>query len=407
MRDKSSARLILHLTHTDPRSDSRIRKAMEVARDSFSQAVFGIGFADSRAESNPEESKLRFIFLNEMRKDSRNELSFARRAINWLKVRVGYAGLWFPIAYRRMLKNVLESGELCREVALIHVHDFTALRAGIMLKARTGAKLIYDAHELESGTNGLRRLDSFLIGHGERKLWKHIDGFITVSESIKDHYFSRHEAVPFELVLNSPNSRGKFLKSAELGTIRKETGTPPNKKLFVYLGHLVAGRGIELILEVFDSLPDDFCVAFLGTGDLEDRIRASSLFGSRVHLVEPVNHDLVIQFISDADAGLCLIEPVSLSDCYSLPNKLFECLFAGLPVVASRLPEIESVFERYQVGLLTSLDVEEIRNAIIQVAIGNFTINQSAMKELSWETQSERVRSLYSRFLPSDTSSTL
>lgn len=398
---------VLHLTHTDPRSDSRILKEMTVANLFESFSVYGIGIPDSLSRNHSLPDEFQFFLLDDEEATIQVEPSFSLRVTNWLKQRLGY--LWWPIEFDYKLRKILRAKKLPERIEIIHVHDYQALFAGVRLKRKTGAKLIYDAHELESNMNGRGARDSFVVRRGERRFWKHVDGFITVSESIRNYYFSHHPAVPSEVVLNSPNPRKDWKGAGDFVSLRRLLGIPPEEKLFVYLGYLYPGRGIKLILEAANDLPKNYHVAFVGSGELEIDIKASPLFDSRVHLVEPVDQELVVPFIADADAGFCLIQPISLSDYYSLPNKLFECLFAGLPVVGSRLPEIESILQRYRAGCLTSFDIEDIKMAAIEVVSNDFRISQSAIEELSWATQVRKVQSLYSRLLveaPTNLSST-
>lgn len=383
---------VVHLTPSDPQCDSRVLKEMAVAKVFEDFSIYGIGRRDSSSKRHSLAPEFQFILLDEER-FNRPKASFRQRAVRALKWRLGY--LWSPFEFDFKLRKLLRARKISERVEIIHVHDYQALLAGVRLKKRTGARLIYDAHELESDTNGLRRRDSFLIRFGERLLWKQLDGFITVSESIRDHYFSRHPAVASEIVLNSPNPPKGWPRMNGFVTLRDRLAIHANEKLFVYLGYLSPGRGVELILEAFDDLPETYHVAFVGSGELEERIKASPGFGSTIHLCEPVDQELVVPFISRADAGFCLIEPVSLSDYFSLPNKLFECLFAGLPVIGSYLPEIEAMITRYDAGVLSSFDIKAIREATIQIANNDFQVNESAIEALSWDAQFRKVESLY------------
>jgi glycosyltransferase involved in cell wall biosynthesis len=112
-----------------------------------------------------------------------------------------------------------------------------------------------------------------------------------------------------------------------------------------------------------------------------------------------VPHDEVTQIVSSADFGLCLIEDASLSYRYSLPNKLFEYIFAGLPVVASNLPAIKKIVLDFNLGVVINLSVENLIKVLTEnsllTEVSKFTYKNS-ISHLSWESQALKLREIYS-----------
>lgn len=334
---------------------------------------------------------------NDETKEIRRAVSPARTAqcvISELKNR--FVTLLLPIKLARHSQRLFESQMNLNDVELIQVHDFFMLFAGTRIKRLTGARLIYDAHELESRTTGLSALGGFFVSWWERVLWRSVDGFITVSEGIRQHYLARHRNVPSAVILNSPEfSPSHTGKAPQFGSVRERLNLDADQTLFVYLGALSEGRGIETTVETFRSLPTHLHCVFIGEGDLEAYLTHQAKQARNIHILPPVPHNEVVPFISSADFGLCLIEPVSLSYSFALPNKLFECLFAGLPVLGSDLPEIRRVIEEHSAGVVTSLHSEEIRTAALELAQTPQKIDSSTLSALSWESQVAKLHFLY------------
>jgi glycosyltransferase involved in cell wall biosynthesis len=412
----------VHLTHSDPRSDARVLKQMRAGVHFGNTSVVSIGREDLSLGSDfPPNSSLRFILLEppvghrNREQESHDEGFREFRALERFPMSAGirhmiakivdairqHIGLlWLPIKLDRAVRKTQVEKLGHRPVGVIQVHDFLMLRAGATLKKITGAKLIYDAHELESSTLGLSWLGAIMVSLWERTLWKHIDGFITVSEGIREVYFTKHRTTPSRVILNSPQtSEPSDLAAGARLSIREELGLPKAAKIFVYLGYLSKGRGIELALEAFPQITKDIHCVFVGTGDLADLVEASAAKHQNIHLVKPVPHTQVVGFISSADFGLCLIEPVAESHTYALPNKLFECAVAGLPVLGSSLPEISRIIRDYDAGTVTNLTVSDIIVSVKSMANSSRRVDSSAVEELTWARQVEKLHSLYADLL--------
>jgi glycosyltransferase involved in cell wall biosynthesis len=146
-------------------------------------------------------------------------------------------------------------------------------------------------------------------------------------------------------------------------------GSIPNRgPVVLYLGGLMAGRGLEQLVEAI-GLARSSELVLLGDGPLaSDLLRRAAVSGAadRVHLLGPVPPKDVIGYASSADVGVSPILPASLSYRYSLPNKLFQYMAAGLPVVASDFPQVREVVEGARCGLVVDARRPEAIAAAIQ-----------------------------------------
>jgi glycosyltransferase involved in cell wall biosynthesis len=208
---------------------------------------------------------------------------------------------------------------------------------------------------------------------------------------------------PFELIFNSPLLRGDAkapgVQSFEKDYLNLRYGIPPKNYLFVYLGTLSKGRGIEMYLDVFSRCALPVHLIFIGSGDLEEVIADYALHYDNIHLHQPVDHASVVPLVALADFGLCVIENASLSDYYALPNKLFEYGFAGLPVITSDFPEMRLLVERYNLGVCCDPSPAGLSRAIQEVVESSQRFVDVDMFELSWTAQANKLRQLYVRLL--------
>ena len=374
---------ILHLTQTDIRSDSRILKEISAAKD-FGYEVVGIGIrlGEDTAESGLVNlDKIVSIPLLSKR------LVYLPKIIQHSLVFVEYFARSFVLSIRS-------------KPDIIHCNDTLVLPIGILVKLVTGAKLVYDAHELESDRNGLSKFLGKIILRIEKVVWPLVDALIVVSPSIEEWYMNNVGKKSCAVVLNSPIIETQSeLKHEDY--LRDQFGIPKDVKIFIYVGILAPGRGIDLIIDAFTSPDIKSSVVFLGYGPLTKELKDKSEQFRNIHVHDAVEHEKVVSIVRTADVGLCLIQNISLSDYYSLPNKLFEYCFSGIPVLASNFPDMSEVVNKYKLGICVDLNVEDVVEGIKGFERGELDVNFSSsdLTELGWKTQANKLIQLYQNVL--------
>lgn len=374
---------ILHLTHTDIRVDSRILKELSALEADDRYQLHAIGVAEYGALAG----------LNDLHGAKVVSIRLWCRSARWLPAPVRHV-----LALMEMLIRFLVVSWSIRP-ALIHCHDTPLLPMGVLLAWVFGGKVIYDAHELESDKNGQSRLMSKVTRLVEKACWARVDGFITVSNSILRWYEQHFSLKPSALVLNSPVIFGL---NGSVGDSRyfHDLFKIPNKSLvFVYLGLFVPGRGIEKLLRVFSDSRVTAHVVFVGRGPERALIEQCASIQSKVHVHDAVVHGQVVELVRSADYGLCLVENVSLSDYYSLPNKLFEYAFAGVPVLASNFPDMSELINQYGLGAVAENEVDSIAQAVIGLQSADRQRVEADLTALGWDAQVETLRALYRSLL--------
>jgi glycosyltransferase involved in cell wall biosynthesis len=234
------------------------------------------------------------------------------------------AALWQPRVYLHFRRA---------DVAMIAAHNVWVLPLCWLLAQRTGARLIYNAHELETETIAMSGAKQRVAKWVERALIRRCSMVSVVNESIADWYAATYPALARPAVVgNVP-----VVVDAEVG-LRERLGVSDDELLFVHTGHLVDGRNIPLILAAFEDSPHH--VVFLGDGPFRESVLAARSRAANIHWLAPVAPDLLVAHVRECDVGLCLIEEqAGLSDRLSSPNKLMEALAAGIPPLCSNLVE--------------------------------------------------------------------
>ena len=370
----------LHLTHTDIKSDSRILKEM-AALASAEYIVSGLGVA---LEEETHKTEISFKANISSIKLKTRKLTFLPRTLRHAFTLVELIGKMLPRAVRERPK-------------IVHCHDTLVLPLGCIVKCLTGAKLIYDAHELESDRNGLTPLQGKLTLRVEKMLWRFIDALIVVSPSIDSWYQQNIGKKSSAIILNSPVfNKNEHQKDNYL---REKFLIPENSKIFIYIGILGAGRGIELITNVFKKSDINSHVVFLGYGELTEQLKRDAAQHSNIHLHEAVPHSEVVPIAQSADFGFCLVQNVSLSDYYCLPNKLFEYCFAGIPVLASNFPDIQALVKKYDIGECCDLNSNSIHEAVLRNEKSELSFKFKEISQLSWQAQEEKLIAMYKNLL--------
>lgn len=231
--------------------------------------------------------------------------------------------LWQPRVFQRYRR---------KRVALVAAHNIWVLPMCWLLSRGTGARLVYNAHELETETAAITGVKQVVARQIEARFIRRCAFVSVVNEPIADWYESTYRIARPVVVGNVPTVRDE-----EVG-FRERLGVGAEEMLYVHTGHLVSGRNIPLILEAFSTSPHH--VVFLGDGPYRADVEAAGRAHPTIHWVPPVDPELIVAHVREADVGLCLIErQSSLSDRLSSPNKLMEALAAGIPALCTDLVE--------------------------------------------------------------------
>ena len=283
-----------------------------------------------------------------------------------------------------------------------HASDLYVLPAMQAAARHHGGRLAYDARELypHVGATAGRPWARLFWYAVEGLHVRRADAVFTVGERIAEELVRLYGIRPPTVVYNTPPMQ----RVARSRWLHEQTGLPPETPLVLYQGYLKRGRGCERLVEAMPQV-EGAALVFLGEGplqpELEARVRRLGL-GRRVRFLPMVPPGELLRASASADVGACLIEGITRSLRLSLPNKLFEYLMAGVPVLASDLPEIRRVVAGHGVGRLVDWrDGDAIVEALREMTgrpdkRARWASRVPGVFEtFSWEAASDRLQGVY------------
>jgi len=300
------------------------------------------------------------------------------------------------ISLLRVLKLVL-----AHHAYVYHLHDPELLFVGVILKLlRRRARVIYDVHE-DYRTDILskewippawRGLISYIFDVIEKKLTRCFDGVVAATDYIQGR-FTAHRVIA---VRNYPP-----LKLLKIAAERSLTSGPP---ILIYVGSLTAVRGIREIVEAIGLLKTDVRLTLIGHWvDKGFKAAVEALRGfERVDYLGTLPWEEVWPHLASASIGLVCFHPTP-AHVASGPNKLFEYMAAGIPVIASNFPHWRQIIESTGCGLVVDpLDPAQIAQAIEYLLshpgqsrkMGRQGQKQVA-ERFNWENEEKRLLNFY------------
>ena len=229
-----------------------------------------------------------------------------------------------------------------------HGHDLTGLPAAVRAQAAKGGVVVYDSHEsfMDSGSNVNRpRWAKWILRRFEGRQAMHAVALVTVNRSLGELLGSRLGILRVVVVYNTP-ARWEP-PSAPPDLLRRAAELPPGTPIALYHGAFSPHRGLEELAEAV-LLPGMEAVhaVYLGYGSLEATLREMAedqRFGGRLHVLKAVHPDVLPAWVASADIGVMAIQASTLNHRLSSPNKLFESIGTGLPVVVSDFVEMRRI----------------------------------------------------------------
>lgn len=231
---------------------------------------------------------------------------------------------------------------------IVHAHDLRALPPAVAVRDRDGSRLVYDSHEIfvEAGGNAVRpRWVRRALRRRERALARQADALVTVNDELAAVLAPALGMTGRTVVVR--NCPPRWTPGDAPSPLRAAAGVPDGSPLILCHGAFVAQRGFEQVAAALarTELAGVHAV-FLGRGPLRgafDAIARREELGDRLHVLDAVAPEVLVEWIAGADLDVVAIQPSTLNHRLSTPNKLFESLAAGVPVVASDFPAMHAI----------------------------------------------------------------
>jgi len=290
---------------------------------------------------------------------------------------------------------------------VVHAHDAAMLLPGLAGARLTGARLVYDSHELATGVPYRERFWAWFVAAVERFGVPRADAVVTVSDGIARRLQVRYRLREQPAVVRNLCDLPAPDPSTAPGALRRLAGVANGEPLILHQGAAALDRGCETLVRAVARL-DRGHLVFLGDGDpgvaerLSEIARAEGVT-DRVHLVGSVAPERLLTYTRDADVGVSLLQDTCENHRLALPNKVFEYMAAGVPVVVSDLPEVAGLVARHGIGWRVPPDAAESVASGLSLALngGSDALRarlRGAADELSWERERGRLTAIYDRF---------
>lgn len=301
-------------------------------------------------------------------------------------------GPFFYIEYNIRLFFYL----LFKKVDILVANDLDTLLANYIVSVIRRKKIIYDSHEYFTEVPELKNRKIV------KKIWQSLEKFIvpklkrtyTVSESIAEILNKKYNA-DFKVIRNLPN----YIANRKMTNI-----FVTDKKIIIYQGALNVDRGIELVIKAMKFI-ENAIFAIIGDGDITQSLKDlanTEGVAEKVLFIGKVPFEKLLDYTQSADLGISLEDDSNLNYHYSLPNKLFDYIQAGIPVIVFNLPDMKKIVTNYNVGeVLYSRNPEDLANLINRMLTDENKQNEwklnlsKAAKELCWENQQEDLMNIF------------
>ncbi len=383
----TARRVCMHV-HGQARTDGRVMRSATA----LVEAGYAVSIVDvERAKDRPAEEVFQGVTLK--------HLNLSYRAAS-------FTPAFFLNTIKLLFQGMVRLTQSRADI--YHAHDVNALPAVFLAACLRRKPVVFDAHEYtaEEGQSSsvqtrLHRLIVFLL----RLLLPRCSGVITVSPQIARGFCDQYALADVRVVRNTP----VYQSVTRTNRLREALGLSQQTRIALYQGGLQANRDLECLVRAAPFLESDIALVFMGQDAQNTKASLESLalregVTDRVKFLPAVPYEDLLAWTSSADLGLIVFPPdYSLSIRWCLPNKLFEYLMAGLPVLTSPLEAVADIIRTYDVGqVTTSLAPEDIARAINtlladQQACARMRANalQAAREELCWEKEQQQLLRLY------------
>lgn len=295
------------------------------------------------------------------------------------------------------------------EPDIIHIHDLPYLKSGVVAKGILKNKIIYDAHEIYPEIYSLTPIQKRHLSNLEKKLIKKCDVVITVNPFIADVMSERYNIKSPEIILNAIEIPRDFPYQNNNDFLKEFFHIPKEHKILLFQGWLSGERGLITLLNAIKRLPENIHLIYMGYGNIQTelvKITNDNNLKGRFHIKDTIPQDELLYWTASADAGIIPYQPIDINHIYCSPNKLYEYIEAGLPIIANDLPYLTQVVKDEGFGVVHKLSCEDdFIAAILEMFdehLGGPTRFKDALSRkrhiYSWDLQAKKLLEIYKPF---------
>ena len=305
-----------------------------------------------------------------------------------------------------MVRGLLKFWKAARKEAkkldfdIVHCHDFDTLPAGLNIARKVGKKVVYDAHENYASMIefDVPRPVYLFVRWYEKRLAPKADGVIAASEPMGDAL-----SCPYVTVTNA-----RELEDIDLERLRNCAEKMPDAFILTYIGVLEPMRFLTEACEVVEAM-EGVHLVIGGYGRLEDDIKAHADRSEKITFLGRVPYEDVMPCTAASNAVMCVFDPTNKNNVMGPPNKLFEGMMAGRPVLATKGTYSGDVVERTGCGIAIDYSPDSFKKAVEFLRDNPEEAKEmgrkgrkAAEEEFNWGVMEKRLLGLYDSVLKSD-----
>lgn len=289
--------------------------------------------------------------------------------------------------YLRMVYLDKQTHICCHNVQLLPISIF----AGFVCRS----EVIYAPHELESEVSFISKKTKKLYFLLEKIFLSQCDHVVVVNERIMDWYKDKFNCNSIEFVRNIPSYPPAEFKSE---IFNSEFGIQKDELIYIYQGLLGADRGIKEIAITFELIKKAH-VVFMGYGEMVDFVLNKCNEHKNIHYKPAVRVSEIISNTSSADVGLIYVcGDLPLSYKFSLPNKFYEYLYSGVPVIVSScLDYLSELVSKNDIGWVVDCGkLDELINRINHPMVAAKKVNiDRYVSNNTWQEEEKKFIKIY------------
>lgn len=310
-----------------------------------------------------------------------------------------------PMAWAVALEDAVEPADLW------HGMWAGSLPALGRLRRKHGGRTIYDSRDIYLHSRQFDRMDPIrrsALMRIERHWAQAADAVITVNDAYAEVLARTLRIARPAVVMNCPARWTP--PDPPPDRIRAALGLPAATRVVLYQGNLITDRGIEQAMEAILDVPGAVLV-LLGFGSLRETLvsrAARPPYEGRVFVLPPVPPSELLEWTASSDVMVMAIQPTSLNHRFTTPQKLFEALAAGVPVVASDLPGMADIITATMTGVMcdatSPASIAAAIGEVLQQPLADLTAmreraRQAAQETYNWDRQVTTLFDVYGRLL--------
>ncbi len=369
----SKKRIIVSVTN-DLYTDQRVRKVCEfLIGANYSVTLVGRKLKNSQSLPNTQYKTVRF------------SLFFSKGALFYANYNLR---LFFYLIFHKA--DILLSNDL----DTLYANHWAK-------KFKRKCRLVYDSHEFYTGVPELinrpkiQRFWTFI----EKRTVPKVDAMYTVNDSIAEMYRKLYQR-DVNVVRNISDFKGLPARKT-----KADLGLPEDIPIVIIQGAGInVDRGAEEVVEAV-KLIDNILLIFVGDGDvipsLKEKVRKEVLT-KKVLFFGKQSYERLMNYTMVSTIGVSMDKDTNINYRFSLPNKVFDYIHAGIPLLVSDLPEIKKIVEGYEVGIVVkSHEPKEIAASIKKLIsdkslYAHFAVNtKNAANELTWENECRILKTIF------------